>query len=50
MDDELAQAPEELRAACRRAPATAAGFRLSVHPGTLDVTVDVQLRPGEPHP
>jgi hypothetical protein len=26
------------------------GFRLTVHPGTLDVTVDVQLRPGEPHP
>lgn len=26
------------------------GFRLTVHPGTLDVTVDVQLRPGVPHP
>ena len=26
------------------------GFRLTVHPGTLDVTVDVQLRPGEPRP
>jgi len=26
------------------------GFRLTVHPGTLDVTVDVLLRPGEPHP
>ena len=27
-----------------------AGFRLTVHPGTLDVTVEVQLRQGEPHP
>jgi hypothetical protein len=36
MEDELAQVPEE--------------FRLTVHPGTLDVTVEVQLRPGEPHP
>jgi len=26
------------------------GFRLTVHPGTLDVTVEVQLRPGEPRP
>jgi len=26
------------------------GFRLTVHPGTLDVTVEVLLRPGEPHP
>ena len=26
------------------------GFRLTVHPETLDVTVDVQLRPGEPRP
>ncbi len=26
------------------------GFRLTVHAGTLDVTVDVQLRPGVPHP
>ena len=26
------------------------GFRLTVHPETLDVTVDVRLRPGEPHP
>ena len=26
------------------------GFRLTVHPETLDVTVDVRLRPGEPRP
>jgi len=26
------------------------GFRLTVHPETLDVTVDVQLRSGEPRP
>ena len=63
MDDELAQVPEEFRAACgrpgsrvivRHFPVTI-GFRLTVHPGTLDVTVDVQLRPGsgglgESHP
>ena len=30
--------------------ANSLGFRLTVHPGTLDVTVDVRLRPGEPHP
>ena len=29
---------------------SSAGFRLTVHPGTLDVTVEVLLRPGEPHP
>jgi hypothetical protein len=29
---------------------SSAGFRLTVHPGTLDVTVDVRLRPGEPRP
>jgi hypothetical protein len=29
---------------------SSAGFRLTVHPGTLDVTVEVQLRPGEPDP
>ena len=29
---------------------SSAGFRLTVHPGTLDVTVEVMLRPGEPHP
>ena len=26
------------------------GFLLTVDPGTLDVTVEVRLRPGEPHP
>ena len=26
------------------------GFRLTVHPRTLDVTVEVQLRSGEPPP
>ena len=26
------------------------GFRLTDHPGTLDVTVEVQLRSGEPRP
>jgi hypothetical protein len=26
------------------------GFRLTVHPGTVDVTVEVQLRPGESRP
>jgi hypothetical protein len=36
MDDQTAQVPAE--------------FRLTVHPGTLDVTVEVQLRPGEPRP
>ena len=30
--------------------ANSGGFRLTVHPGTLDVTVDVRLRPGEPRP
>ena len=91
MDDELAQVPEEFRAACGRpgsrvivrqfpvtiphalcdltgvaisyprhggatvhaTPSTiynSGGFRLTVHPGTLVVTVDVQLRPGVPHP
>ena len=30
--------------------ANGGGFRLTVHPGTLDVTVDVHLRPGDPHP
>ena len=90
MEDELAQVPEEFRAACGRpgsrvivrhfpvtiphalcdltgvaisypmhggatvhaTPGTiynSAGFRLTVHPGTLDVTVDVQLRPGVLH-
>ena len=47
MEDELARVPEEAM------PGTiynSGGFRLTVHPGTLDVTVDVQLRPGEPHP
>jgi len=27
---------------------SSAGFRLTVHPETLDVTVDVQLQPGAP--
>ena len=49
MDDELAQVPEEFRAACGSI-GNSLGFRLTVHPGTLDVTVDVRLRPGEPHP
>jgi hypothetical protein len=30
--------------------AAAAGFLLTVHPGTLDVTVEVQLRPGRAAP
>ena len=30
--------------------ASSIGFRLTVHPETLDVTVDVQLRRGEPRP
>jgi hypothetical protein len=95
MDDELAQVPEEFRAACGRpgssvivrhfpvtiphaqcdltgvtlSPPGSGGatvsatpsavyrgsylggsFSLIVHAGTLDVTVDVQPRPGEPHP
>ena len=91
MEAELAQVPEEFRAACGRSgshvivrhfpvtiphalcdltgvaisyprhggatvhatPGTiynSGGFRLTVHPGTLDVTVDVRLRPGEPRP
>jgi hypothetical protein len=29
---------------------SSAGFLLTVDPGTLDVTVEVQLRPGEPRP
>jgi hypothetical protein len=61
MDDETAQVPEEFRPACgrpgsrvivRHFPVTIShgGFRLTVHPEALDVTVDVQLRPGVPHP
>jgi hypothetical protein len=95
MEDELAQVPEEFRAACGRpgsrvivrhfpvtiphalcdltgvhlsspggggatvsaAPSAVYGgsylggsFRLIVHAGTLDVTVDAQPRPGEPRP
>jgi hypothetical protein len=91
VEDELAQVPEEFRAACGRpgsrvivrhfpvtiphalcdltgvaisyprhggatvhaTPGTiynSGGFRLTVHPGTLDVTVDVRLRLGEPRP
>jgi hypothetical protein len=91
VEDELAQVPEEFRAACGRpgsrvivrhfpvtiahalcdltgvslsypghggavvgatpyAVCNGAGFILTVHPGTLDVTVDVNLPPGEPHP
>ncbi|MGH3161552.1 MAG: hypothetical protein ACRDOC_06690 [Streptosporangiaceae bacterium] len=30
--------------------ANSLGFLLTVDPGTLDVTVEVRLRPGKPHP
>jgi hypothetical protein len=52
MDDETAQVPEEFRPACGRpgSRVVVRHFRLTVHPETLDVTVDVQLRPGEPRP
>lgn len=65
MEDELAQVPEEFRAACGRPGSGGAtvsatpsvtyaggynsgGFSLTVHSGTLDVSVDVKLPPGEP--
>ena len=45
--------PRHGGATVRATPGTinnSGGFRLTVHPETLDVTVDVRLRPGEPRP
>jgi hypothetical protein len=52
MTDELAQVPEEFRPACGRpgSHVIVRHFPVTIPHAALDVTVEVLLQPGEPHP